>query len=104
MFVELEKRKKINFSFARVLGDSPKVKLWEFLIIGRNFEYNISDIAKGSDISRPTCHSELKDLLAKGIVIRGKKYKGKQLYKLNLDSAIAKSMIKAFKTMIYKIN
>jgi len=89
-------------SFSGVMGNSPRVKIWEFLLIGRNFEYHIKDIAQGADISRTTCHAEVKKLLGLKIVNKGKKYKGKQLYKLNKESPIARAVLKSFKTMLYK--
>lgn len=98
----MNRRGKNGRQLLGVLGDSRRVKVWVFLLIGRSFEYKVSDTAKGSNISRPTCYSELKDLLAKGVVIKGSKYKWKQLCKLNNESAIVKAMIKAFDTMLYK--
>ena len=89
-------------SFVGVLGTSPRVKIWEFLIIGRAFEYHIKDIAKGANISRPTCHAEIKKLSELGIVKKGKKYKGKQLYTLNKSSDTVKRMFQAFRTIVYK--
>lgn len=93
--------KKEDVSFTGILGSSPTVKLWEFLLLGRNYEYNIKDLAKGSHISRPTCYAELKALMGKKVVIKGGKYKGKQLYKLNQQSSTVKAMITAFQHIIY---
>lgn len=89
-------------SFVGLLGESPKVKMWEFLLVSRgNFEYNIKDISNGSGITRPTCHKEIKDFMGKKIVVKGGKYRGKQLYKLNIKSIIVKNMLRSFHSMIY---
>lgn len=89
-------------SFVGLLGGSPRVKLWEFLLISRgNFEYHIKDLSEGAGITRPTCYKEMKDLLKKRIVVKGKKCRGKQLYKLNNSSKIVKTMLKSFHSLIY---
>ena len=101
----MEKTKNKDISFVGILGNSPRVKLWEFFLISRgNFEYNIKEIAKASKITRPTCQKELDELKKKEIVVKGIKYKGKQLYKLNKKSKIVKAMLKSFHTLIYDIN
>lgn len=90
-------------SFSGLFGNSPRVKVWEFLLISRgNFEYNIKDISNGAAISRPSCYKELNDLKRKGVVIKGGKYKGKQLYKLNKRSGLVKSILESFHYLIYK--
>lgn len=89
-------------SFIGILGDNPRIKILEYLVIGRNFEYNISDIANGSNISRPTCYVELNDLIKKNIVIKGKKYKGRQCYKLNKRSQEVRIIIEMWQKITYK--
>lgn len=96
--------KGVDTSFSGLLGESPRVKIWEFLLISRgNFQYHIKDLANGSGITRPTCYKELRSLMKRGVIIKGKKYKGKQLYKLNKNSKIVKVMLKSFHSLIYKI-
>ena len=65
-------------------------------------EYHILDLAQGADISRPTCYKELSALKKKGIGVKGGKYRGKQLYKLNKDSKVVKAMLKSFHSLIYQ--
>ena len=40
--------------FKRVVGDTPKTRVLEFLIEGRELDYSISDIAEGAEIGRTT--------------------------------------------------
>ncbi len=94
--------KKTDMSFAGLLGESPRVKMLEFLLVSRgNFEYHVKDIAEGSGVSRPTCYSELRQLNRKGIVVKGSKYKGRQLYKLNKQSPAVKALLDCFHALIY---
>jgi len=93
--------KKMDTSFTGMLGECPRIKIWEFLLISRgNFEYSIRDIANGANISRPTCYNELGFLKEQKIIIKGGKYKGKQLYRLNTTSPNVKVMLKAFHTFL----
>ncbi len=95
--------KKMDMSFSGLLGGSPRVKIWEFLLVSRgNFEYNIKDIAKGSEITRPTCHKEVEELKKREIIVKGTKYHGKQLYKLNKESVIVNAMQKSFHSLLYE--
>ena len=92
----------MNKTFSGLLGGSPRVKVLEFLLLSRgNFEYHIKDIAEGSGISRPSCYKEIEGLKKFGVIVRGGKYKGKQLYKLNKRSKIANLILKTLHSLIY---
>ncbi|MFH1182048.1 MAG: hypothetical protein V1702_03760 [Candidatus Woesearchaeota archaeon] len=100
--MEQENWRTGDTSFTGILGDSPTVKLWEFLLIGRNYEYHVKDLARGANISRPTCYVELRKFLKKGLVAKGGKSRGKQLYKLNQESPAVKAILDAFNYILYK--
>ena len=42
--------------FKKALGDTPKIRVLEFLIEGRELDYAISDIAEGAEIGRTTLY------------------------------------------------
>ena len=89
-------------SFSGLFGGSPRAKVLEFLLLSRgNFEYHLKDISDGSGISRPTCQKEVASLKELGVVKKGKKWKGKQLYKLNTSSHIADVMLDSLHRIIY---
>jgi len=88
-------------SLVRVIGDSPRAKIWQFLLIGRDFEYHIKDISEGSKVSRPTCYKELRQLLHEGYLTKGNKYRGKQLYKLNKDTSAVRTLMRFFDKLLY---
>ncbi len=54
--------------FTRAIGNTPKIKVLEFLIEGRELDYSISDIAEGAGIGRTTLFRAWNDLIELGIV------------------------------------
>ncbi|MBW2984299.1 hypothetical protein KY361_04245, partial [Candidatus Woesearchaeota archaeon] len=54
--------------FTKAIGDTPKIKVLEFLIEGRELDYSISDIAEGAEIGRTTLFRIWKDLVDLNIV------------------------------------
>ncbi len=99
----MRKTQKIDFSLLGIFGDSPTIRLWRFLLLGRGFEYHITDLSKGSGISRPTCYIEVRKMLAKEIIVKGGKYHGKQLYTLNMNSPVVKIVLNTFTTMLREL-
>ena len=55
--------------FRQALGDSPKIRVLEFLIEGRELDYSISDIAEGAEIGRTTLFRAFDDLLKAGVIV-----------------------------------
>ena len=49
--------------FRKNLGDTPKIRVLEFLIEGRELDYSLSDIAEGAEIGRVTLFRIFDDLL-----------------------------------------
>ena len=90
----------IDTSFSGLMGSSPTVKVWEYLMIGREYAYNMSDIAKGAGVSRPKVYSIIRCLMKKGVVIIDGKQGGSTFYRLNKKSEYVKPMLSAFKKLL----
>lgn len=80
-------------SFRLVFGDSPIVKVINFFIDNREFDYSLTDIAKNSDIGWSTLHGFWKELVTLGIVTRTRRIGRAELYKLNMNSPLVKKLI-----------
>ena len=52
----------------KIFDNTPKIKVLEFLIEGRELDYSISDIAEGSGIGRTTLFRIWSDFIELGIV------------------------------------
>lgn len=86
--------------FRRALGDTPKIRVLEFLIEGRELDYHISDIAEGAEIGRTTLFRIWEDLIKSGIIVPTRQIGNAKLYKLNKESFFVKKIIEIFDTVI----
>jgi len=84
---------KHKASFRIVFGHSPIVKVLDFFLDNREFDYSLTDIAKNSDIGWSTLHGFWKDFVKLGIVAKTRRIGRAELYKLNLNSPLVKKLI-----------
>ena len=80
-------------SFRLVFGDSPASKVLDFLIDNQEFDYSLTDIAKGAEIAWSTLHDLWPDLVKLGVVIKTRKIGRAELYKLNKENPLVKKLI-----------
>ena len=77
--------------FADFFGDSPMMRILDFLLVFREFDYNKQDIAKNSNISWNTLDKLWDNLIKSSIIIPTRKVGKSQMYKLNtIDPIVAK--------------
>lgn len=86
--------------FRKALGDTPKIRVLEFLIEGRELDYSISDIAEGAEIGRTTLFRIFDDLLENGIIVFTRQIGNAQLYKLNMNNKFVKKLVEIFDEVI----
>ncbi len=70
---------KEKTSFVLVFGESPVVKVIDFFIDNREFDYSLTDIAKGAEVGWTTLHQFWPELVKVGIVKKTRKIIGKKL-------------------------
>lgn len=80
--------------FKDIFGDSPQTKILDFLADHPDFDYSISEIAKNSQVSRPTVYKIKDILLKKGLIIQTREQGGSPLYKLNIENKIVQLILK----------
>lgn len=86
--------------FTRAIGNTPKIKVLEFLIEGRELDYSVSDIAEGAGIGRTTLFRIWNDFVELSIVKPTRVIGNAKLYKLNLENNFVKKMIDLFDTLV----
>lgn len=86
--------------FRHALGDTPKIRVLEFLIEGRELDYSISDIAEGAEIGRTTLFRIFEDLLKTGIIIPTREIGNAKLFRLNMKSNFVKKLVEVFDEII----
>ena len=75
-------------------GQSPKVKIIDFLIDNIPFDYSKKEIIEGSGIAKVTLMKIWKDLVDFEIVLPTRKFGKAQLYTINKDDSIIKVLMK----------
>ena len=90
----------MNTIFTKAIGNTPKIKVLEFLIEGRELDYSVSDIAEGAEIGRTTLFRIWNDFVGLGIVKPTRVIGNAKLYKLNMDNAFVRKMADLFDTLV----
>ena len=85
--------------FRKYFGDSPKLRILEHLIIGRAFDYSLSDITEGAGVAWKTTLKIIPELVKEGLAVQTRMIGNAKLFKINEKNPIATLMIKTF----YKI-
>ena len=80
-------------AFMEVFGTSPLIRVLDFLITYREFDYSLTDIAKETEVGWNTLHSFFFKLIEKCIVKETRQVGRAKLYKLNTENPIAKKLI-----------
>jgi len=88
--------------FREALGDSPVIRVLDFLIEGRGLDYSLSDIAENSNIGWTTLHRIWGRLLKLEIVKPTREIGRAKLFKLNEESPAVKELIKLYDALLYQ--
>lgn len=80
--------------FVEYFGDYPLIRVLDFLILARDMDYSMTEIAKNSCVGW-TAFSEIwPNLVNKGIVIPTRKIGNAKLFKLNTQNPWVKELIR----------
>ena len=76
------------------VGDTPQLRVLDFLIDNHFFDYPLTEIARESHVSYNSLVSFFAQWVERKIVIKTRRMGKSDYYKLNLNNAFAKNMIK----------
>tara|TARA_Y100000310_G_scaffold314019_1_gene363008 strand:- start:1940 stop:2269 length:330 start_codon:yes stop_codon:yes gene_type:complete len=88
--------------FREALGNSPVIRVLDFLIEGRGLDYSLTDIAENAGIGWTTLHRIWDNLLNLKIVIPTREIGRAKLFKLNVDNPAVNELIKVYDTLLYQ--
>ena len=88
--------------FKETLGDTPIIRVLDFLIEGRGLDYSLSDIAENSNIGWTTLHRIWDKMLRLNIVKPTREIGRAKLFKLNEENPAVKDIIKLYDTLLYQ--
>jgi hypothetical protein len=87
--------------FREALGDSPIIRVLDFLIEGRGLDYSLTDIAENSNIGWTTLHRIWDKLLKFNMVTPTREIGRAKLFKLNEENPAVEKLIKLYDTLLY---
>ena len=86
--------------FRELLGDTPKIRVLEYLLEGRELDHSIGDMAKGAGINRVTLFRLWPQIEKSNIIIYRRNIGNAKLFKLNAKNPYVKSLIELFDKLI----
>lgn len=86
--------------FTKAVGSTPRMKVLEFLIEGRELDYSLSDIAEGAEIGRTTLFRIWNELEKLKFVKQTRTIGNAKLFRLNQDNLFIKKLIELFDTLM----
>lgn len=88
--------------FRETLGDTPVIRVLDFLLEGRGLDYSLSDIAENSNIGWTTLHRIWNKMLKSGLIVATREIGRAKLFKLNEENPAVKELIKFYDTLLYQ--
>lgn len=79
--------------FIRTFGDYPLIRILDFLIYSRDFDYPVTEIAKNADVNFQTLKKLWPKLEQNRIVVSTRTLGGTILYKINTRNPVVKKII-----------
>ena len=79
--------------FIQTFGDYPLIKILDFLIYSRDFDYPITEIAKNANVNFQTLKKVWPQLEQNKIVVFTRTLGGNVLYKINITNPVVKKII-----------
>ncbi len=86
--------------FIDFMGDSPMIRVIDYLITERELDFSLTDIALNSKIGRATLYRILNSLFRNNIILYTRNVGNAKLYKLNLKNQKIKKLIEIYDELI----
>lgn len=80
--------------FLEQFGDTPQLRVMDFLIDNQFFDYPMTEIARESNVSYNSIKLFFPNLIKSGIIVKTRKIGKSDYYKLNLNNVFVKNLIK----------
>ena len=85
--------------FLDYVGDTPRMRILQYLIEGRDFDYTLTDLLNAG-VSWGTLNTLVPKLLELGIVIKTRKIGRATLYQINKDNVAIKQLIDLYNCLL----
>ena len=81
-------------SFVEYFGDYPLIRVLDFLILGKDMDYSMTEICKNSEVGWTAFSDIWPKLIEKEAVVFTRKIGNAKLYKINIKNQWVKELIK----------
>ncbi len=88
------KKKEDKSVFLECFGDTPQLRVFDFLIGNYFFDFPMTEIARESNVSYNSFKVFLPKLIKSGILVKTRKIGKSDYYKLNLENPFIQNLIK----------
>lgn len=86
--------------FREIFGDTPRVRVLEYLLEGRELDHSIGDIAEGAGINRVTLFRLWPRIEKSKLVVHSRNIGNAKLFKLNMKNSYVLNLIEMFDKLI----
>lgn len=80
--------------FLEALGDTPRLRVMDFLIGNFFFDFPVTEIARGANVSYNSLKLFFDDYVKKGIVVKTRRIGKSDYFKLNTENLFVKNLMK----------
>lgn len=80
--------------FEEYFGDTPMIRILNFLILGKDFDYSMTDIAEGSNVGWTSFTRAWKALEKRKVIVHTRGIGRAKLYKLNIQDPTVQKLVK----------
>src|SRR3989339_1975567 len=85
--------------FLDYVGDNPRMRIVQYFIEGRDFDYTLTDLLNAG-ISWGTLNTLVPKLLELGIIVKTRKIGRATLYKINQQNIAVKQLIELYNNLL----
>ena len=85
--------------FLDYVGDNPRMRILQYFIEGRDFDYTLTDLLNAG-VSWGTLNTLVPKLLELGIVIKTRKIGRATLYKINQENVAVKQLVELYDSLL----
>ncbi len=86
--------------FIELLGDTPTIRVLDFLLTFSDFDYSLTAIAENSRVAWSTIHTFFPGLVRQGVVKETRQVGRARLYMLNHESQIARNFVQIYNQLL----
>jgi len=85
----------MSTAFTQVFGDTPQVRLLDFLADNMEFDYTISQMAQHAELSRPTVYALAARLTKDGLLVHTRTVGRSRFYRINRAHPVVLALLRA---------